>query len=84
MELMKSPGRWGITVVNVLPVEQYLYGVVGSQKKFQRLRRHGETDPHQKTRPSRLTENGDYEPSAIRARKENDAGKDGGVSAADQ
>ena len=31
MELMKSPGRWGITVVNVLPVEQYLYGVVGKE-----------------------------------------------------
>lgn len=31
LELMKSPGRWGITVVNVLPVEQYLYGVVGKE-----------------------------------------------------
>ena len=31
LELMKSPGRWGITVVNVLSVEQYLYGVVGKE-----------------------------------------------------
>mgnify|MGYP000399922022 FL=1 len=29
--MMKSPGRWGLTVVNVLPVEQYLYGVVGKE-----------------------------------------------------
>ncbi|WP_443867247.1 SpoIID/LytB domain-containing protein [Megasphaera sp.] len=31
LEMMKSPGRWGLTVVNVLPVEQYLYGVVGKE-----------------------------------------------------
>lgn len=31
LEMMKSPGRWGLTVVNVVPVEQYLYGVVGKE-----------------------------------------------------
>ncbi|WP_293988779.1 SpoIID/LytB domain-containing protein [uncultured Megasphaera sp.] len=31
LEMMKSPGRWGLTVVNVVSVEDYLYGVVGKE-----------------------------------------------------
>lgn len=31
LEVMKSPQRWGLTVVNVVPMEQYLYGVVGKE-----------------------------------------------------
>jgi stage II sporulation protein D len=31
IECIKSPGRWGLTVVNVVPLEQYLYGVVGKE-----------------------------------------------------
>lgn len=31
IRVMKSPQRWGLTVVNVVPVEEYLYGVVGKE-----------------------------------------------------
>lgn len=31
LEVIKSPQRWGLTVVNVVPVEKYLYGVVGKE-----------------------------------------------------
>ncbi len=31
MRVMKSPQRWGLTVVNVVPMEEYLYGVVGKE-----------------------------------------------------
>lgn len=31
LEVMKTPGRWGLTVVNVVPLEAYLYGVVGKE-----------------------------------------------------
>ncbi|MUP59620.1 stage II sporulation protein SpoIID [Megasphaera hutchinsoni] len=31
MECLKTPGRDGLTVVNVVPVEYYLYGVVGKE-----------------------------------------------------
>lgn len=31
LECMKSPGAWGLTVVNVVPLEEYLYGVVGKE-----------------------------------------------------
>lgn len=31
LEVMKTPGRWGLTVVNVVPLESYLYGVVGKE-----------------------------------------------------
>lgn len=31
IRVMKSPRRWGLTVVNVVPVEEYLYGVVGKE-----------------------------------------------------
>lgn len=31
IECIKSPGRWGLTVVNVVPLEHYLYGVVGKE-----------------------------------------------------
>lgn len=31
MEIMKSPRRWGLTIVNVVPMEEYLYGVVGKE-----------------------------------------------------
>lgn len=31
LEFMKSPRRQGLTVVNVVPMEQYLYGVVGKE-----------------------------------------------------
>lgn len=31
LEIMKSPQRWGLTVVNVVPMEEYLYGVVGKE-----------------------------------------------------
>ena len=31
MEFIKSPTQWGITAINVVPTEQYLYGVVGKE-----------------------------------------------------
>lgn len=31
MRVMKSPQRWGLTVVNIVPMEEYLYGVVGKE-----------------------------------------------------
>lgn len=31
IRLIKSPGRWGMTVINEVPLEYYLYGVVGSE-----------------------------------------------------
>lgn len=31
IEVIPSPNAWGITVVNVVPLEQYLYGVVGKE-----------------------------------------------------
>uniref|UniRef100_UPI004025AACF SpoIID/LytB domain-containing protein n=1 Tax=Megasphaera sp. TaxID=2023260 RepID=UPI004025AACF len=31
IRVMNSPQRWGLPVVNVVPVEQYLYGVVGKE-----------------------------------------------------
>ena len=31
IRVMKSPQRWGLTLVNVVPVEEYLYGVVGKE-----------------------------------------------------
>lgn len=31
MEFIKSPKQWGLTVVNVVPMEYYLYGVVGKE-----------------------------------------------------
>lgn len=31
MEIIKSPRRWGLTIVNVVPMEEYLYGVVGKE-----------------------------------------------------
>jgi len=31
LEFIKSPRQWGMTVVNHVPVEQYLYGVVGKE-----------------------------------------------------
>lgn len=31
IEVIPSPNVWGLTVVNVVPLEQYLYGVVGKE-----------------------------------------------------
>ena len=31
LEFVKLPTRWGMTIVNELPLEQYLYGVVGKE-----------------------------------------------------
>ncbi len=31
IECIKTPQAWGITVVNVVPLEEYLYGVVGKE-----------------------------------------------------
>ncbi|KMO85777.1 stage II sporulation protein SpoIID [Megasphaera cerevisiae DSM 20462] len=31
LECIKSVNKWGLTVVNVVPLEQYLYGVVGKE-----------------------------------------------------